>query len=166
MFSKIDKRSHLCCRPAASIGPKRSACILMFGLSGIGSGWSRGGLFRPCARGGWSRWWMRAASCSGAIRTWTGWRSWRWCRGSCRRIGTDQCVGWTQRLQLGHRCPIVLEFWICVFFSSQNPAAHFLLRRGTDYFIIVGISVRRGTHCRSWLQCLTSPGMSMEGLAN
>jgi hypothetical protein len=43
--ASVMQRMYLCCRPAASIGPKRSACILMFGLSGIGSGWSRGGLF-------------------------------------------------------------------------------------------------------------------------
>jgi hypothetical protein len=37
-------RMYLCWRPAASIGPKRSAWMRMFGCSGVGSGCSGGGL--------------------------------------------------------------------------------------------------------------------------
>ncbi len=43
--ASVMQRMYLCCHPAASIGPKRSACIRMFGLSGMGSGCSGGGLF-------------------------------------------------------------------------------------------------------------------------
>ncbi|MFN9938285.1 MAG: hypothetical protein ACK56I_02315, partial [bacterium] len=36
--ASVMQRMYLCCRPAASIGPNRSAWIRMLGLSGIGRG--------------------------------------------------------------------------------------------------------------------------------
>jgi len=42
--ASVMHRMYLCWRPAASIGPKRSAWMRMFGCSGVGSGCSGGGL--------------------------------------------------------------------------------------------------------------------------